>query len=394
MSTNSERLPEPVPPKHIALHSPFNGDGWRRIVLTVVLIVLAMMAFNGKTIVNNFSLVHWEDTAFIRHNRATIQSVSDCFVKPSLWPGLYRPITTNLYYYLSRRLFDNRIEWHHAINALLYLLNGLLLYAVCLRLFEGSWAMAPPLLYVSRLAHVEVVSNTCEIQALLCVFFLLVAFNLFLLGRQRKSVAWELVSLVPFSLALLSKETAVVYPAFLIAFYMMFESRSAWSRYVAPIGVVALWGVLFLTILGAIGGHRETGFGYDCTIGNLTHNLSAYLLMFCNLLVIPLDNVVLAPRVAELASNTVVRFAVAGLAVLSLVWIVRPKRIADRHTRQWKLAAQGFAIFVCGCAPFIILESRLFMRYGYLAHIGLAISVAAVLCLSYEAIRGLFGRRR
>jgi hypothetical protein len=37
------------------------------------------------------------------------------------------------------------------------------------------------------------------------------------------------------------------------------------------------------------------------------------------------------------------------------------------------MLAFGFALFLFALCPYVILESRLFMRYGYVGHAGLAI---------------------
>jgi hypothetical protein len=47
---------------------------------------------------------HWEDCRFFVHNRATVSTIKKYFTRPSVWPNLYRPLTTNCYYLIGREL--------------------------------------------------------------------------------------------------------------------------------------------------------------------------------------------------------------------------------------------------------------------------------------------------
>jgi len=48
-------------------------------------------------------------------------------------------------------------------------------------------------------------------------------------------------------------------------------------------------------------------------------------------------------------------------------------------TQDQRLVAFGFAWFLIATLPFTIFEDRLFMRYSYLGHAGLALCVGAML---------------
>jgi hypothetical protein len=357
-----------------------------RLVPAAVLIVLAAMGVaHGRTVIRNLPRHHWEDWRFFRHNKAHIASLADGFTQPSVWPGLYRPLSTNIYYYVGRRLFGTRVEAYHLVNAAVFAANAVLLFLVGRRWLPGAWSLLPPLLFASRVAHDQVLCFTSEFQALSSVFLTLVATLLFLEGRARESRRLELAALAPFALALLCKETSVVWPAILLAHARLLDRPGSWRRCLPALAVAGGWAVLFVLARHVVGAGEPTGFAYDASPA-LLGRVSAHLLTFSNLLAYTTSLDVPLPAVVELWSDTwVVRVGLAALlAVEARLLLWRPA------SRALAAAALGFAWFLLGVAPFLFLEDRLFMRYGYFAHAGLALAVAGLLlAASSRRVRGL-----
>jgi hypothetical protein len=356
------------------------------LLLALLLVAAGLALAHGPRVARNFSEQHWEDKLYFEHSRKTIGSWADCFTRPLVWPGQYRPLTTNCYYYAVDRYLGNRIQVYHAANLLLAAANGLLLFLVARRLLPGGWALAPPALFASRLAHVEVLTNTVEFQSLLSVFFSLLALRLFLLGRERRRFGLAALAGACLALALLSKETAVVVPALLLVYGWLFDDRRGWPHYLAPAAVAVVWAALFVSVLRGIGGEPATGFVYTRSAAVVLRNYAAYLLDFSNALVAPLDDVVMSGRVARLAASPWARslfallVALAGLAGLLL------RRLPHGCAAGARTGLFGFAFFLIAAAPYVIFEDRLFMRYSYFAHAGLSLAAGAI---AYELVRAL-----
>jgi hypothetical protein len=343
--------------------------------LAALIVVLGTMAMaHGGRIAQNLPRHHWEDWRFFRHNKANIDTLAHCFTRPSAWPGLYRPLSTNAYYLVGRRLFGNRIEAYHLVNAAVFAANAWLLFLLCSRRLPGWWALLPAALFASRVAHTQVVCFASEFQALSSTFLILLATHVFLEGRARERWALELGALIPFVLALLCKETVVVWPAILAAHGRLFDRAGSWLRYLPPVAAAAAWAALFVMARRAVGGGEPTGFLYDVSLAVIGRG-AAYLLTFSNLLSYSgkLDTP-LPPRVEVLAATPVVQGAFVLMVLVALfLFVRRPARTALR------VAAFGFAWFLLAIAPFLFFQDRLFMRYGYLGHAGLSVSVAALL---------------
>lgn len=353
--------------------------------------MLAFSLVHGGRARDNLPVAHWEDISFMRHNASNVDSIKDCFTERPLWPGLYRPLTTNLYYYVGRVVFGNRIEVYHAINVGLYLANALLLYVICLKLLPGWWALIPPVLFASRYSHVEVVLNTCEIQTLLSVFFTLLALVLFMSARRGGSRYRYMFSLAAYCLALFSKETAIVFPAVLVAYGLLYDERRAWPQYIPPVVLTCAYVVLYVFVLRGVTDHEPTGFAYGFGAPHLLTNYAAYGLTFVNLLTYRLQNLAMVGSVPHLAATTVARMLLAATAVACAVYYLSVLIYKKGWTTRMQAAAFGFAFYLITLSPYVILESRLFMRYAYIGHAGVAITAGAIL---YYVLDSLLGKAR
>ncbi len=341
---------------------------------------------------------HWEDSRHFRHNREQIHSLLDCFRKPSAWPGgaeaTYRPLSGNLYYLAGRTLFGNRLEAYHVVGAVVYVLNGILLLLLSRRLLPEWWSLVPPVLFVSRRAHIQVVIYTSEFDALSYVTFGLLGLHLFLAARASERRRGEALAAGTFSLALLCKEAAVVWPFVAAAGGWLFDRASAWRRYVAGFVAVVAWAVAYPRIIRALYTESAPGFALDLSPAGLITRYGAYLLSFLNALVPSVDpeqaGWAMPPRVVELAGTPIMLVLTTALLVLtaaSMVWArVRPASVSSAA----RAALFGLAWFFAATAPFVVLADRLFMRYSYAGHAGLAIAAggaAAALAQGGRATR-------
>ena len=354
------------------------------------LLVLAALALaQGPVFLETLHRRHWEDHRFFVHNHRNISTIGECFARPSAWPGLYRPLTTNCYYFLGRHLWGNRIEVYHAVNLACFAANGLLLLSLCLDWMSAPWASLAAALYVSRLAHHQLLAHSVEFQSLASVSCMLLASKLFLAGRRRGQRSLEVLALPVFVAALLSKETAVAWPAIVGLHGWLFDRPSAFRRYLPPVAVAAIGALLFVLVIRPRVTPEPTGFTYDLSAA-VVERYTAYLLVFLNPLCrgIPLD-ADMAPAALRLASTGIaqVAFCLLVLAGGAAVWRGRrrpPLGIAVR------LAIFGFGWFLAAAAPYVILQDRLFMRYSYFPQAGLAVALPALARALGERIqRGL-----
>jgi tetratricopeptide (TPR) repeat protein len=165
---------------------------------------------------------------------------------------LYRPML-HLVYMAEHALFgrDNPLWWH-AFNIGLHALNSLWVFAVAGMALRRD-SMAPfiaALFFAAHPVNAEVVSWVACVTELTFTFFLLAA--LYFHVRAGDNAVFRGASLLAFSLACLSKETAIVLPILLALFDLTAtgERRLKLRAYVPYLVVAALYLTLRSLALG------------------------------------------------------------------------------------------------------------------------------------------------
>jgi len=178
--------------------------------------------------------------------------------------GSYRPLTT-LTYALNYAVGELRPQGYHMVNVVLHALCSLLAYFVARRLFrsEGS-ALAAAALFAAHPAHTEAVANIAGRAEVLAGVFFFGALLLYLRyreGRQATTLLWAFVAYVA---AILSKESAIVLPAVILALDWLMPAgsgngaggeKTTWYRAALPAcaGMAAVAGLYLVVRYLAVG---------------------------------------------------------------------------------------------------------------------------------------------
>ena len=143
--------------------------------------------------------------------------------------GVYRPLTTQVFYFLGHALFDKSAMGLHIISFLAFFLTIILVYKLVCRLTNNKdIAAISAFLYAVSSTHFGHLYYLATFQELgLAVFYFMssIFFIDYLKSRNRK---YYFLSFISFLLALVSKETALVIPFthLLIFFFLKFKKES------------------------------------------------------------------------------------------------------------------------------------------------------------------------
>lgn len=352
-------------------------------VCSVLFVVIAIVHYDR--IQQNWSTVHWEDPLFFEHNRQTIHTLADCLTRPALWPGLYRPLTTNCYYYVGGRLFAHQIEIYHAINVGLYALNALLFYGFVRTLTARAYALLAVLLFASRAAHGEVIANTAEFQVLAATAFTLLALLCFaVLAPKRHGLLF--VAYPCLLLALLSKEASVAGVLMVPLYAWLFVRPWRWSYLLGPLAISAGWLAFVTKHLGTTAAVRSTGFHFTNAPPSIIRNMTAHLWSFTNQVASHETEVIMPPAVQTMAESMAGQSLLLLLVGVTLTLLVLKPRVS----RTVHLFTLGSGFFCLAILPYSFFADRLFMRYGYASHSGLALATAALLVLGVDGVKVLW----
>lgn len=342
----------------------------------------------GEAIRKNFDVEQWEDPLFFRYQRRYIASLADAFEHGSYWRGLYRPLSTNLYYFVGDALFDHDLRVYHSLAVALYFVNTLLAYWVCRSFLSFRPALAVSLLFATRAANTETLLYTTQMQTLLPATFALLALKAYLsaLARDNEPKRFALAALCVL-LALSSKESMVAQPVLLLVLAFARPPRGALPRgRVAlawlPFVSLGLWYALAHDNLRV---RDNPNWTYVFRPTELAANAVAYATSFSNAVVHPVRPRLPAVMLNDCATINAARsspalsasmLVIAALGALVLI-LARYGRGRWRPSNEVFRVGVGAAMFFCWLAPMLVLNDRLLMYYGYMGHFGLSFATVA-----------------
>ena len=200
----------------------------------------------------------WDDDPLIVNNSLLAHSRPADIFSRGFWAGspeqgtgsgasYYRPLVT-LSFWFDLKVSQANPHWFHIVNLLLYALAAA---AVTLVLWEllhsGVWALLGGLLFAAHSSHVESVAFVSGRTDILLTLFIGIASFALLRSLRKRNRWWWLVVLTAFACAVLSKETAVLFPL-LVALALLLVGvrydRRYWLLVLAT--VVVLSGYLLL----------------------------------------------------------------------------------------------------------------------------------------------------
>jgi len=372
------------------------GGAWLSTRAGIAVVVGAFALVQGPRVIHNLPKWHWEDGRHFHHNRQQIHSIADCFLLPSAWEGgaesTYRPLSANLYYLAGRSVFGNNVEVYHAIDAAAYLANGILLFLLCRQLLPGPFALIPPVVFVTRLAHRQDFEYTSNFDTLSYAGLCLLALLLFVRARRQERRFPEAGAAFVFGLALLCKEAAVVWPALVTAYGWLFDRPAAWRKYVPGWVLAALWVVCYREMVHLLYPAGTPGFTLDFAPSHVLARYGAYLLGILNALVPTVDpekaGWAIPPHLRAFAASTPLVVAMASLAAVDVVLLVAARWRPQLVGAAARVVAFGLTWFFAGTAPFVVLADRLFIRYTYFGHAGLSVAIGGLASVAAHWLRG------
>jgi len=214
--------------------------------LLIGILFAAVALVYGNSLVNQFTM---DDGLYVANNRQVTQPSLPAFFAPNRISNVFRPVTAATLA-INYKLGGLEPLGYHLLNLLMHAGVVWLLYTLLESLFGGvpggrMIAFVATLLFAVHPIHTEAVTSIVGRSELLAAGFLLAAWILHLRDQQ-------ISSLVCFSLALLSKESAVAFlPLVLIGDYATGQWKSRWKY----AGIATLT-VLYLGILWRVQGGR------------------------------------------------------------------------------------------------------------------------------------------
>ncbi len=232
-----------------------------RNYLYILGFILAVSFLVYLPVLKNNAFV-WDDEGYILNNQA-VQSFNLTGIFSDYVMGNYHPFTM-LFLAVEHWLFGLNPTGYHVINLFLHLINVLLVYyALCLIGKRKEVAFVASLLFGIHPLHVESVAWASGIKDLLYTLFFLASYIYYLKYFYSQKKKYYFVSILVFTLSLLSKAMAVTLPVlFLLTDYFTGRKITLKALYEKiPFFLLAiLFGIIAIIAQKTTGAVIETAF--------------------------------------------------------------------------------------------------------------------------------------
>jgi tetratricopeptide (TPR) repeat protein len=351
----------------------------RRFPFFILAIACAVVYANS--LVNGFV---WDDRALVNDNRFIREwrflpkvFTTNLFGGAGHEAIFYRPVQT-LTFMIDYRLWGLRPFGYHLTNLLLHLGCTILVYMFVARVAAWRTAMIAGLLFAVHPLQTEAVAYVSGRADSLAVGFGLLSLLLYINAQAApRDVPWRVGSLAAFAVALLSKEMAMVFPALLILYDLLFDQPRSRSdllarlrrRYLPYLGVLALYGLVRHLSVGL------RGFSSEVSRTSLFERGLLVLKVFGEYLLL-----LVAPRNLHMERTVTIpsslfEWPILGAAAL-LMLLAGLGAWAFRRNRSITFGLLWFFIAFLPISNLIPLNAEMAEHWMYLPAIGLFLTVA------------------
>ena len=329
-----------APKSHIPLEIPPESDpSFRRVVIG--LLVLAEVMLYTPSLVHG--LAGYDYVFRELHSRSLLSLWST----PTDALGHWRPLSYSVNHVLFSSFGEAPFYWH-LFNVLVHLTSVLVFFQILRRLSESSekrGLIGPMLAAIVFQVHPAAVQNVywaSGFSDLLCMLFLLLTTLCSAVMVQKQKTHLIAVAAAFFAAALLSKESAIVFPMFLALVLRL--TLGSWQSVIKLqgrlLGLLSLLSFLFGVAFIAVSGHvlfQQSG---------LFAGAPGVFLRGFGMLVIPTD----AMRLYQLGADTpLAAVGLGALLVFIFVLLLRMKLLNLNVTLLFVLTfLAGFAVYAVG----------------------------------------------
>jgi protein O-mannosyl-transferase len=317
-----------------------------RLFLIVALLVLTSANWLVYYPILSHEFVRWDDQAFLLNNphitALTFENLAWMWREIHL--DHWHPLTwlsfavtyagagldSAAFHRVNLLLHSANTVWFFWLSALIYTLarqhNKTFLHQA------SAWIVGfiAALLFALHPQRVEIVAWASARKDLLCIFFLLPAFIAYLYYVQSQRIYWYILSLVCFTLALMSKTFAVTFPAllFILDFYPL-RRRFSWQLLYEKL---PFFGLIIIPLSVTLLGQQQaaimvdlTVLGLDARILNAAHSVFFYVSQW----IAPIYLSPFYPFEAKPLLNALVPLmaVVATTVLVVLLWWLKNQRV-------------------------------------------------------------------
>lgn len=289
--------------------------------------------------------------------------------------NLYRPLLS-LSFMLDYSLWKLNPFGYHLTNTLLHITVALCLYWLLNLLFNNPLlSLLTSSLFVAHPIHNEAVAYISGRADLLAAIFILLALIAYIYSYHLRRLSLYALALISLALAILSKETALIFPLVVLLYHLVTRSKPYIRQILGFISLDGLYmaiRILFISTSIAQSQHFYTSLrmllGFFDAITN-----------YLRLLLAPMHlHMAYTPKPFTLSNPYVLGGIAITLSLIVTAYLHRNKRPLVSFSLLW------FFIFLLPVSNIYPLPFYMAEHYLYLPSIGFFLLIARALSLLYE----------
>lgn len=333
----------------------------------------------------SFGHISWDDPEMVFRNKAVRDFDLSALLRDH-FVGNYIPVTM-LMHALSWSLFGDHAGGHHAVNILLHLLNGVLVFRLGQALIRNKdVATLGAIVFLLHPVQIESVGWISELKTILSTTFYLWSALIYLRYCEQGVKTYWIAALGLFVLGCLSKSSTVVLPLSFFCFDLLRGRALSWKLLLEKIPFL-----LLSLVFGLINIRTQTvdlfinyshAFPYLQRIGFAGYALTRYCLLF----VLPINLSVIYPYPTLGVASMVTGYAFWMLLAGGLAWL------------YWKRNRVAMALLLFTLVNLVLVlqfipfgEVLYADRYMYLPVVGLGWLAALLLTRLNPSLRVVSG---
>ncbi len=254
------------------------------IIITILGFAVYANSLNGEFI--------WDDIYLIRDNPyiKSFSFIKNIFTEDirggtGLKSASYRPF--QMFTYMTNySLCKLDVRVYHLTNVLLHILVAIgIFYLVNILYDDRLLSLFTSALFVIHPIHTEAVSYISGRSDSLASFFMLLSFILYIKVLDRKAISLYILMLLSYILALLSRESCLIFPALLLLYHYTFKKKIETRGFFSISSIAFIYFLLRVTTLRTFLPH------YACTSTFFQRfpGFFAAIMEYIRLLILPLS---------------------------------------------------------------------------------------------------------
>ena len=317
------------------------------LIIFLVSFVVFFKTFGNNFVFDDHSIV---DQNYSIRNPANIPH----FFISSYWPrsmggdekGLYRPVVVTSFA-IDYFIWKLKPIGYHITNYIFHSLNAILVFLLFSTIFKKATsleddrycfpAIAASLIFLVHPVHIEAVSGIVGRAEIFSAFFLMASLLLYIKGERIRNYY---ISLCLFMLALLSKETAIVLPVFIILYDVFYNQPVKQDKvkglikrapyYYGYIIVMVLYIAVRISVLSGISPKGSSKVFYLKSLSTKVYTMAVVFSEYLKLMFYPIG---LSPEKRDfpmfndlLNIKVIIGLFLIGLVVYLVVFLIKKNR--------------------------------------------------------------------